>query len=139
MMQTPEVTICQFEERDSPRVRELFIKINRSLSPPNMREAFEAYIDRSLVEEIDRISDYYGERGGGFWVAARDRQIVGMFGLESAGTGSFEFRRMYVDPLAQRRGVASTMLQFAEAQCRRLGARKIELSTSELQSAAIAF
>jgi GNAT superfamily N-acetyltransferase len=138
MTQTPEVTIRQFEERDSPRVRELFIKINRSLSPPNMSEAFEAYIERSLVEEIDWISNYYGKRGGGFWVAVRDRQIVGMFGLESAGTGSFELRRMYVDPFARRRGVASTMLRFAEAECRRLGARKIELSTSELQSAAIA-
>jgi putative acetyltransferase len=137
LTQTPEVTIRQFEERDSPRVRELFIKINRSLSPPNMSEAFEAYIERSLVEEIDRISDYYGKRGGGFWVAGRDRQIVGMFGLESAGAGSFELRRMYVDPFARRRRVASTMLRFAEAECRRLGARKIELSTSELQSAAI--
>jgi putative acetyltransferase len=46
---------------------------------------------------------------------------------------------MYVDPFARRHGVASTMLRFAEAQCLRLGARRIELSTSELQSAAIAF
>jgi putative acetyltransferase len=138
-MQTPDVTIRQFEERDSPRVRELFVKINRLLSPPTMREAFEAYIERSLVEEIDRISDYYDERGGAFWVAIQDRQIVGMFGLESAGAGSFELRRMYVDPSARRRGVASTMLRFAEGECRRLGARRIELSTSELQSAAIAF
>jgi putative acetyltransferase len=30
------------------------------------------------------------------------------------------------------------MLRFAEDECRRLGARKLELSTSELQSAAIA-
>jgi putative acetyltransferase len=138
-MQTPEVTIRQFEERDAPRVRELFVTINRLLSPPNMRQAFEAYIERSLVEEIDRISDYYGERGGGFWVAVRDQQIVGMFGLESAGTSSFELRRMYVDPFARRHGVASAMLRFAEGECRRLGARRIELSTSELQSAAIAF
>jgi putative acetyltransferase len=138
MTQTPGITIRQFEERDSPRVRELFVKINRLLAPPNMREAFEAYIERSLVEEIDRISDYYGERGGGFWVAIRDRQIVGMFGLESAGTGAFELRRMYVDRFAQRSGIASSMLRFAEDECRRLGARRIELSTSELQSAAIA-
>jgi putative acetyltransferase len=89
MTQLREVTIRQFEERDSPRVRELFIKINRLLSPPYLREAFEAYIERSLMEEIDRISDYYRERGGGFWVAIRDRQIVGMFGLESAGARLF--------------------------------------------------
>jgi GNAT superfamily N-acetyltransferase len=133
-----EVSIRAFEERDAAPVRELFIKVNQLLSPPNMREAFESYIERSLVEEIDRIFDYYGARGGGFWVAVRDPQVLGMFGLEAAGPGSFELRRMYVDPFARRRGVASAMLRFAEDECRRLGARRIELSTSELQSAAIA-
>jgi putative acetyltransferase len=60
-----------------------------------------------------------------------------MFGLESAGPGSYELRRMYVAPSARRGGVASLMLRVAEDECRRSAIQKIELSTSELQSAAI--
>jgi GNAT superfamily N-acetyltransferase len=131
------VTIRPFEERDASRVRELFVTVNRLLSPPHMRELFESYIARSLAEEIDRIPAYYGERGGGFWVAIRDPRIVGMFGLERAGPESLELRRMYVDPSARRLGIASAMLRYAEGECRRLAVDRIELSTSALQSAAV--
>ena len=47
-----ELTIRPFrEESDLPQVRELFVIVNRLLSPPDMRDAFEAYIARSLTEE----------------------------------------------------------------------------------------
>jgi GNAT superfamily N-acetyltransferase len=133
----PQTTIREFNGEDAVRVRELFITVNRTLSPPDMREAFEAYIDRSLVEEIDRIPDYYGERAGSFWVAVRGAAIVGMFGLEPSADHSFELRRMYVDPSVRRGGIASMMLQFAEEESRRRGKGKMTLSTSELQQAAI--
>jgi putative acetyltransferase len=133
-----DIAIRPFDDTDSAGVRQLFVTVNRLLAPPPMREAFEAYIARAVTEEIDRIPAYYQERGGGFWVAAGDRPLVGMFGLERAGPGCFELRRMYVDPAARRNGVAWAMLRFAEDEARRRGADKIELSTSELQSAAIA-
>jgi GNAT superfamily N-acetyltransferase len=132
------VTIRPFqEEHDASQVRELFIIVNRLLSPPSMREAFEAYIARSLSEEMDRTTAYYRERGGGFWVALREEKVVGMFGLESAAPDAMELRRMYVDPSARRGGIACSMLRFAEAECRRLNVRRLELSTSELQPAAL--
>ena len=74
-----EITIRPFREEDASHVRELFITVNRLLSPPHMRDAFEAYIARSLTEEMDRVAAYYGERGGGFWVALREAKIAGMF------------------------------------------------------------
>jgi putative acetyltransferase len=126
-----------FEEADAPRVRELFIVVNRLLAPPDMHDAFEAYIARSLAEEIDRIIAYYSERDGGFWVALREGRIVGMFGLERAGPDAMELRRMYVDPAARRGGIARSMLQFAEDECRRRNVPRLELSTSELQPAAL--
>jgi GNAT superfamily N-acetyltransferase len=119
-------------------VRALFIAANRLLAPPSMRDAFEAYIARSLTEEMDRVADYYAERGGAFWVAIRDQKMVGMFGLEPASSDALELRRMYVDPTARRSGIARLMLQFAEAECRRRNVRRLELSTSELQPAALA-
>ena len=42
--QSPEITIRPFAERDASEVRELFIAVNQLLSPPDLREAFEAYI-----------------------------------------------------------------------------------------------
>jgi GNAT superfamily N-acetyltransferase len=132
------ITIRPYAEDDARQVRELFVAVNRLLSPPDLRAAFEDYIERSLAEEIDRIPAYYGERRGGFWVALDRDLIVGMFGLEQASGGAMELRRMYVRPSARRTGVARQMLNHAEAECRRRGAARLELSTSELQSAAIA-
>jgi GNAT superfamily N-acetyltransferase len=133
----PNIVIRPFMEIDAAAVRELFISVNRLLAPATMRETFEVYITRSLTEEIDRIAAYYGERDGGFWVALRQDHVVGMFGLERVAADAMELRRMYVDPHARRGGIARQMLQSAEAECRRRGIRKLELSTSELQSAAL--
>jgi putative acetyltransferase len=134
----PGITIRLFADEDAIRVRELFVAVNRQLSPPQMRDTFEAYIARSLTEEIDRIAAYYGERDGGFWVALRENKLAGMFGLERVAADAMELRRMYVDPSARRSGIARQMLQYAEAECRRRGISRLELSTSELQSAALA-
>jgi GNAT superfamily N-acetyltransferase len=132
------IAIRSFVDADAVPVRALFIRVNELLAPPHLKADFEAYIGRSLEEEIDRIADYYGQRDGGFWVAVGGSGIVGMFGLESAPVaGSMELRRMYVDPDARRRGVARKMLAFAEAECRRRNVFQIELSTSELQAEAL--
>jgi ribosomal protein S18 acetylase RimI-like enzyme len=134
----PTIDIRAFAPRDAPAVRALFVRVNRLLAPSDMRDAFEGYIERSLNEEIGRIEVYYGERQGGFWVAVEGEEIVGMFGLEASADDAMELRRMYVDPDARRRGIASRMLCYAEEECRRRGRPRMDLSTSELQGAALA-
>ncbi len=131
------IHIEKYQRKYAAPVRALFVTVNRLLAPPDMREAFEAYIARSLTEEIDRIEDYYGERGGGFWIAHRNDILLGCFGLEQSGSGRMELRRMYVDPGARRAGIARAMLNWAEEECRASGRRTLELSTSELQPAAL--
>jgi putative acetyltransferase len=131
------VAIRRFAESDAAPVRAMFVVVNRLLAPSHLRTAFEVYIERSLAEEIDRIAAYCGERDGGFWVAVRDQKIVGMFGLEPAAADVMELRRMYVDPSARRGGIARSMLLFAEDECRRRDMRRLVLSTSELQPAAL--
>ena len=137
------IEIRAFTASDAAQVRDLFVRVNRLLSPPHLKAAFESYIAQSLQAEIDRIEDYYGERGGGFWVAVGDSlaagQIVAMFGLEPSSAEAMELRRMYVAPDARRRGIARTMLRFAEDECRRRGRSAMDLSTSELQGAALSF
>jgi GNAT superfamily N-acetyltransferase len=135
--QSAATIIRPFAEVDAAQVRQLFVAVNRLLAPPHMRDAFEAYIARSLTEEMDRVTAYYGERGGGFWVAVRAAKIVGMFGLEPAAPDALELRRMYVEPTVRRAGIGRLMLRFAEDECRRRQVRRLELSTSELQPAAL--
>ena len=119
-------------------MRALFVETNRTLAPSHLKDAFEAYIARSLSEEIDRIVDYYDEKRGGFWVAVTEGTILGIFGLETTSHDAMELLRMYVDAAARRRGIARQMLQFAEDECRRRKMPKLFLSTSELQIEALA-
>ena len=65
------IEIRSFKIDDAAQVRDLFIRVNRLLAPPHMKQAFEDYIASSLNEEIDQISSYYGREQGGFWVAVR--------------------------------------------------------------------
>ncbi|MEM7525133.1 MAG: GNAT family N-acetyltransferase [Pseudomonadota bacterium] len=132
-------TIIPFEARWAAPVETLFTRINLDLAPPDMAAAFEAYIQRSLTEEIGRIDAYYAEKDGGFWLVVDGEALLGMFGLERAGPAAFELRRMYVAPEARRRGLARTMMAHAEATCRTRGADTLLLSTSEAQDAALAF
>jgi GNAT superfamily N-acetyltransferase len=131
-----EIEIRAFAPDDADGVRDLFVLVNRLLAPPDKQDAFEAYIARSLKEEIDRVVDYYREREGGFWVAVEKEKVVGTFGLESSGD-AMELRRMYVDPGVRRRGIARRMLHVAEQECRRRGRSRMVLSTSELQQEAL--
>ena len=133
------VAIRRYADADHVAVRALFIAVNRELAPPDLREAFESYITRSLEEEIDRLSDYYTSRQGAFFVAHEGEALAGMFGLEGLGAQAAELRRMYVAASFRRRRLARMMLDHAELVCREVGTPVLTLSTSELQQAALAF
>jgi putative acetyltransferase len=130
--------IRRYRDGDAAGVRALFVRVNQLMAPPHLAEAFEGYIARSLAEEIDVIPAYSGARQGAFFVAQAEAKLLGIFGLEAAGEGAMELRRMYVDPDARRQGIARRMLAFAEDEARRLGAREMVLSTSEIQKEALA-
>jgi GNAT superfamily N-acetyltransferase len=132
------IEIRRFADDDASQVRVLFIATNRLLSPPDLRDAFEVYIERALAEEIDRIDAYYSEHDGGFWVAIQNDVLVGTFGLERAAPDAMELRRMYVDVAARRKGIGRCMLRYSEDECRRRNVARLELSTAEIQSAALA-
>ena len=138
MTRSRAIRIRRFTDADASWVRELFIATNRQLSTPELRDAFENYIQRALAEEIDRIADYYREHDGGFWVAIRGEQRVGTFGWERAAADAMELRRMYVKVASRRTGIARRMLDYAEAECRRRGITRLLLSTAAIQQAAVA-
>jgi GNAT superfamily N-acetyltransferase len=131
-------TIRAYEDTDYAQVVDLFIRINRELAPPEMREQFEHYIQTSIDGEISRLRDLFCEtRRSAFWVVETGDQIIGMFGIESRSDDSTELRRMYLDRRHRGRGIAQRMLQRAEARARELGFAKLILSTAQVQKAAI--
>lgn len=131
--------IRHYEDRDAEAVQELFVRVNRALAPPALREAFEGYIALAIREEIGRIGDYYAGPRRGFWVAEDAAgTLVGTFGLEPVGADAVELRRMYVAPEARRRGVARAMLAEAERIASGWGLARLVLSTAEIQEAALA-
>jgi GNAT superfamily N-acetyltransferase len=133
------LVIRPYADRDKDAVLALFTRVNRALAPDAMRAAFEDYIALSIREEVGRIPDYYQpQNGASFWVGELDGTLLGMFGIERHDGSAAELRRMYVAPEVRRRGIARAMLAYAEQVCREAGYRRLVLSTSELQPAAIA-
>jgi GNAT superfamily N-acetyltransferase len=133
-------TIRAYENADYAQVVDLFVRINRELAPPDMREQFELYIQTSIDGEMSRLLDIFSEtKRSAFWVVERGDQIIGMFGIESRSDDSTELRRMYLDRRHRGRGIAERMLQCAETRARELGFAKLILSSAEVQKAAITF
>src|SRR5205085_2641036 len=96
------------------------------VSAANSNAVYNAVGARLLREEVDRVPDYYAEHGGSFWIVEDAAGVVaGMFGLESAGPGAAEIRRMYVNSRARRSGIARAMLCHAEELCRAAGLDRI--------------
>jgi putative acetyltransferase len=134
-----DIEITLFCETDAPEVRALFERVNRAFADAQTRQRFEDYIALAVREEIGRIADYYAPgTGSSFWVMREGAALVGMFGLERVDVDTVELRRMYVSPDHRRRGLARLMLARAEAIAREQGYRRMELSTSEIQGAALA-
>ena len=129
--------IRPFEPRDAAAARALFITVNRLLAPLDLADRFEAYVAAALREEIDDIPGYYSRHGGRFFVAEAEGRLAGMFGLEDAGAGAAELRRMYVDPRFRGRGLGRRLLASAEIEAGAGGFETLVLSTSEIQTAAL--
>lgn len=131
--------IRPYEDRDHQPVRQLFIDVNRELAPPHLREEFERYIAVGLREEMDRILEFYRVDGQlSFWVAVEGSRLLGTVALERAGNGALDLRRLYVTAAFRGQGIGRWMLQHAERTAVAMGYLEMLLSTSELQTAAIA-
>jgi len=64
------VIIRAYEDADCAQVVDLFIRINRELAHPEMRERFEQYIQTSVDGEMKRLRDIFSEtKRNAFWVS----------------------------------------------------------------------
>ena len=92
-----------------------------------------------LEGEILHIPEFYQQKSGsGFWVADLAGVVVGMAGIECLNEVEAEVRRMYVDASYRRRGIGIRLLSHIEDFCIESNYKRVLLSTSELQEAALA-
>jgi GNAT superfamily N-acetyltransferase len=129
------VNIRRYLPSDQAAVIALFREFMWELTPPSLGAEFQDYIERAIREELGRIEEYYFSRDDqGFWVADN---VVGMVGIERQSQECAELRRMAVARSHRRKGIGRELLDTAEAFCRDRGYRRMVLSTSELQVAAM--
>jgi putative acetyltransferase len=131
------VNIRRFRPADQGAVIRLFREFMSELTPPALVEAFQAYVEQAIADELGRIEEYYLRRDDqAFWVADAGG-VVGMVGIEHRDDQTAELRRMAVEKAQRRKGIARELLATAEAFGRSRGYRRVVLSTSELQTAAM--
>ena len=137
------VTFRRYQATDYDPLASLWTRINRQLAPPGMEELFEQYIAVTIDGELKQLAEVFSEaKRNAFWVvenANKENEIVGSFGIESHGVNDTELRRMYLDEGYRGSGIAQRMLDYAQAQARALGFKKMILSTAQIQRAAERF
>lgn len=131
--------IRPFDRTYEAGVRDLLVRCLREIAPPSVQAQLEAYIARALDGDYRDIAEHYRPgRGRGFWLAlSPDGDLMGTFALLPSGEDVAELRRMYVGAGFRRRGVARAMLARAEVLCADWSFRKLFLTTSSLNKAAI--
>jgi len=123
-----------FQDTTHPGARVIHL-VNRLLSPPYMRDAFEAYIVVIDRGNGPRRRLLWRERRR-FWVALREKSSSAC----SASNPQRATRWNCVVCMSTRPPDAADRpvdAQFCAADARRLKVRRLELSTSELQPAAL--
>ena len=139
------LTIRQFRPDDAEAVRELFSHAQDGSAQSYQhrqsdREGFHEYIEGALNHDLAHVERSYLQRfGSNFWVAELAGRPVGCIGAYRRDDEEAEICRLAVDQSARRRGVASRLLDQAEAFCRDAGYARAIVWTANHMTAAIAF
>jgi GNAT superfamily N-acetyltransferase len=89
--------------------------------------------------ELHALPSSYTERGGAFWVALRDGELLGTCGMFPVGPGIYELRKMYLRTASRGLGLGKRLLDSAVEWVRAQGGTQITLDTIEEMKQAIAF
>lgn len=94
---------------------------------------FDLPITREDQPDLLQIENFYQNKGGNFWVAMEQGEVVGTIALLNIGNGYFALRKMFVK--IEFRGavyhIAKSLLSQAEDWARQKGASTIYLGTTE--------
>jgi putative acetyltransferase len=90
------------------------------------------------AELHDLPSSYFG-RGGAFWVALRDGELLGTCGMFPVAPDTYELRKMYLRRASRGLGLGKQLLDVAVDWVRAQGGTRIALDTIDEMTQAIAF
>jgi putative acetyltransferase len=126
--------------------------IIRSITPKDVKGAVELVNDTlaefglrfgvgsDTDEQLRGLPASYVDRGGGFFVALDDNELViGTAGVFPVEQGVYELRKMYLRPAARGQGLGARLFETCLAFCRERGARQLVLDTRDDMISAIAF
>ncbi|HLL25926.1 MAG TPA: GNAT family N-acetyltransferase [Kofleriaceae bacterium] len=90
-------------------------------------------------DELRQLPASYALAGGMFWVARKDRALLGTAGVYPVSPGLFELRKMYLRPAARGLGLGTQLLDTAVAWAKAQGGTHLALDTMDSMTRAIAF
>lgn len=137
------LTIRQFRPADTEAVHRLFVDGQRDFMADHFptaaaQNALDDYIRSSLADDLaDIAATYLARPGSNFWVAEEDDKPIGCLGIYRRSDAEAEVRRVAVDRDSRRLGVASRLMDHAEAFCRGAGYSRVVLRTASFLTAAI--
>ena len=128
MATTKELTVRPYREGDLPDLVEIDAEFQHEsgfgLGDP----------DRPLFPHLDMddIDAVYTNSGGAFWIIeAPDSEIAGFGGVLRVDDETTRLRRFRIASAWRRQGLATRLLEQAEAFCRERGYRRVTLGTNE--------
>lgn len=139
------INVRQFRPSDYESVREVFSHAQDDFAQSYLhsdedREGYKDYVTSALTRDLADIQRSYLEHpGSNFWVAEQDGKTIGCIGAYQRGSEDAEIRRLAVHNDARRMGIASLLLDEAEAFCRDSGYKRTIAWTYNHMPAAIAF
>ena len=139
------IDIHLYRTRDYEAVREMFSHAQDDFAESYLhsdedRQELNDYVESALSRDLADIRRSYLEHpGSNFWVAERDGETVGCIGAYQRGHEEAEIRRLAVRRDARRLGIASQLLDHAEAFCRDYGYVRTTAWTYNHMPGAIAF
>lgn len=127
------LTITQFQETHTEAICELILGIQQG--------EFQVPITLDDQPDLLMISSFYQQKGGNFWVALADGEVVGTIALIDCGEGVGCIRKMFVraDWRGKEHGLAQQLLEILETWAREKGIMALYLGTIERLQAAIRF
>ena len=89
--------------------------------------------------ELHDLPSSYTARGGAFWIAQREGELLGTCGVFPVAPATFELRKMYLRGASRGLGLGKQLLDVAVAWTSERGGTHMVLDTIEAMERAIAF
>jgi N-acetylglutamate synthase-like GNAT family acetyltransferase len=128
-----EMIIETYQEKYKDGIVQLILNIQQN--------EFNVPVTIKDQPDLLNIKDVYCRKGGNFWVAVENEQVIGTIALIDMGNGQAALRKMFVDAAyrGKEKGIGQLLLDKLIDWCRQKDINKVYLGTVEQLHAAKRF